>query len=258
MFRKRKRGIRLPILMYHSAEKNPNGPYTITPELLDSDFDYLSKNGYTPVFVSDVINYVLNDVPLPVKPIVITFDDGYLDNLTYAFPLLKKYNFKAVISIVGRSSELYSESSDVPHMAPHLTWKDISFLANSGNIEIANHTYYLHNSLFRHGCERLPDEDFDKYENTLTLDIMKTQNLLDANSGVAPVTFTYPYGISSAESESVMKKLGFKATLVINEKINTITKNPDCLYSLNRVTRFGGMPTELFMRKMETEPPQKP
>lgn len=62
--------------------------------------------------MTELINYVYNDASLPEKPIIITFDDGYYNNLSYAVPLLHKYNMKAVVSIVGEYSDRYTESDE--------------------------------------------------------------------------------------------------------------------------------------------------
>ena len=94
--------VRLPVVMYHSILKNPvkKSEYVVSPDLLEKDLKYLKKKGYTPVFMKDVIAYEEGKGTLPAKPIVLSFDDGYYNNYYYAFPLLRKYDMKAVISIV--------------------------------------------------------------------------------------------------------------------------------------------------------------
>ncbi len=248
-------GVRLPILMYHSILKDPKsaGAYVISPETVEADFLYLYKNGYTPVFVSEVIDYVQNDAPLPEKPIVITLDDGYLNNLTYVFPLLEKYDFKAVISIIGLSTERFSKVPDPVPSYAHLTWDDIALMVQSGYVEIGNHTYDMHGNGRRYGCIKMRGESLSDYEWKLSEDILKTQELLYRNSGVRPVTFAYPYGVICPESKNILKKLGFKAALGCFEKVNYITKDPDGLFELKRFNRPSGIPTEKFMLRIEGE-----
>jgi len=96
--------IQLPVVMYHGILKDGNysGRFVITPDEFEQDLKYLSDNGYTSVFMSQIIDYVKNGTPLPEKPVVITFDDGYYNNYLYAYPLALKYNMKLVISIVGK------------------------------------------------------------------------------------------------------------------------------------------------------------
>ena len=80
---------------------------------MEQDFQYLKEQGYTAVLPDDLIAYANGEGQLPPKPILITFDDGYYNNYSYAFPLLKKYDMKAVISIVGNFTEQYSEKEAI-------------------------------------------------------------------------------------------------------------------------------------------------
>ena len=93
--------------MYHSILKDASrtGKYVITPSRVEEDLIYLQENGYETVVVADLIAYVTDGTPLPEKPVMITLDDGYLNNLTYMLPLLEQYDMRAVISVIG----LYSE-----------------------------------------------------------------------------------------------------------------------------------------------------
>ena len=107
-------GVSLPILMYHSVlkDKSRAGKYVVSPDTLEQDMLYLKGCGYTTVVMEDLINYVENGVPLPEKPVMLTFDDGHLNNKTYVYPLLQKHGMKAVISIVGEYTELFSNTPD--------------------------------------------------------------------------------------------------------------------------------------------------
>ena len=120
-------GIRLPIIMYHSLlkEKSRSGKYTITPDTLKQDLEYIKSNGYTTINMEELINYVYNDGTLPEKPIIITFDDGYYNNFGYAIPILKELNMKAIISIVGEYTDTYSESGEANLNYGYIRWEDI-------------------------------------------------------------------------------------------------------------------------------------
>ncbi|MCX7614952.1 MAG: polysaccharide deacetylase family protein, partial [Clostridiales bacterium] len=196
-------GIRVPILMYHSVLRDPKaeGAYIVSPNTMESDFYYLLTNGYTPVFVSDLAKYVYGNTPLPEKPVVITLDDGYLNNFTYVFPLLQKYDFKAVISVIGISSEKFSKAPDPSPSYAHLTWNDIAVMAQSGHVEIANHSYALHYDSRRHGCMKMWGESSYDFETCISKDILKTQELLLQYCGVTPTTFAYPFGTATEETD---------------------------------------------------------
>ena len=99
--------IALPIVMYHSLLKSKSGNYIVHPATFENDLKYIQDKRYTTITMTDLINYVYKNSPLPEKPIIITFDDGFYNNFGYAVPLLHKYDMKAVISIVGKYTDTY-------------------------------------------------------------------------------------------------------------------------------------------------------
>ena len=242
----------VPILMYHSVCNNQrvHTDYRISPEMFENDLAYLQKNGYTAVFVADLIAYVYEGYPLPEKPVVLTLDDGYLNNYTEVLPLLEKYDMKATVSVVGEFSNAFSESPDRNPLYAYLTWEDIRALDASGRVEIGNHTYAMHEIGTRRGCMKLQNESEEKYDKALTEDLTKLQDALTQQSGLTPIVFTYPYGFISEESLPVIRKLGFLAALTCYERINYITGEPEQLYRLGRFNRTAGVPTEVFMQKI--------
>ena len=201
--------------------------------------------------MTDLIAYVYENSVLPEKPIIITFDDGHYNNLGYAVPLLKKYNMKAVISIVGKYTDTFSESDEANLNYSYLRWKDIEELMNSGIIEFQNHTYNLHSeSNGRMGCSKKLYESEENYRKILSNDIILLQQKFQENTGYTPNTFTYPFGSISKSSLPIIKNLGFKASLSCSTGVNNITKNPDCLYCLRRNNRPSGISTYDFFKKI--------
>lgn len=246
--------VRLPVLMYHSVLKNPSaaGTYVVSPETLESDFKYLKEHGYTAVLSEDVVNYVKNGGTLPEKPVMITFDDGHLNNLTYVAPLLEQYDMKAVISVVGSYTETAAERDDHNPNYAYFTWEEISACVESGRIEIGNHTYDMHNQKARRGAMKKRGESEAEYEQALSSDLMKTQELLKEHCGVEPRVFAYPYGAVSNASLDIIKRLGFEMSLGCGEEVNTLTRGDvNCLYQLGRFNRPSGISTEKFMERIE-------
>lgn len=244
-------GIKVPIIMYHSILKNTKseGKYVVTPEVFEKDMQYLINNGYQAVFVSELSDYVRNNTPLPEKPVIITLDDGYYNNYVYALPILKKYNMKASIAVVGKFTDIFSQADSHNANYSHLTWEDIKEIANSGYVEISNHTYDMHDTKGRIGCFKMKSETNEQYHDVLTKDVLKMQELLKQNSDVDCKVFTYPYGKIYNGSIPIIKEMGFLASLSCYEKINTITKDESCLYLLGRFNRPSGITTENFMKK---------
>lgn len=246
-------GVRVPIIMYHSILKDESqwGKYVLSPAELEKDIIYLKKNGYEAVFVSQLIDYVNNGTPLPKKPVIISFDDGDYNNLTYVYPLLKKYNFKATFSIVGKFAEAACEEAKPSPSYSCLDWQDISDLKKSGYVEFANHTYNMHCIGARKGADIKKGESYEDYRRNFFNDVFKTQDLLKENCGFEPQVFTYPYGFSSNASKHLVKCCGFKASFGVEEKMNYIVKgDKDCLYDLHRYNRPSHETTENFMKRL--------
>lgn len=246
-------GIKLPIIMYHGVLKDTSrqGKYVISPELLESDMKYLQENGYTPVFMQDVIDYVLKGEPLPEKPIVLSFDDGYYNNYAYAYPLAQQYHTKIVIAPIVVYTEKYSELKEENANYGHITWDNMKEMADSGYVEIQNHTYNLHASnKERKGIKKLKGESESHYEKLITEDLQTAQNKIKEHLGKEPNTFVYPFGAASKTSEEYIRKLGFQATLTCTSRMNTLTQDPECLYGLGRYLRTNESDSKTFFSKI--------
>lgn len=245
--------IEVPIIMYHSILKDPSrsNKYTVTPTVLEEDLKYIKDKGYTTVTITDLISYVYDNKPLPEKPIVLTFDDGHYNNYGYLFPLLEKYDMKAVISIVGSYTDKFTETDEANLNYSYLRWKDIKELMDTGRIEFQNHTYNLHsNTGKRIGTKKIKGETDEHYKNVLEEDILKLQQEFKENTNYIPQCFTYPFGGISNASLDIIKELGFKASLSCEQGINKLTKNPNSLYLLKRYNRPSYISTYNFFQKI--------
>ena len=244
-------GIPVPILMYHSILRDPAkaGKYTVSPSQLESDLIYLNDHGYTTIFVQDLIDYVYQGKELPDKPVILTFDDGYLNNLTYVLPLLEQYDCRATISVVGAYCQRWTDMQDPNPNYAYLTWSDIRTLTQSGRIEIGNHTYDMHALSPRRGCAQKKGEDDAAYQSVLREDLSHLQQDLWSQSGVTCRVFAYPFGSISKNAQPILEELGFQASLSCSETISHITRDPASLWNLGRFNRPSHVATETFMRK---------
>ena len=112
----------VPVLMYHHISEEGNDSTELSPEAFEAQIAALAEAGYTSVFPEDLAAYVREGKELPEKPIVITFDDGYLSNYEYAYPILKKYGMVATIFVIGSTvgdTEHYKDT-DYPITPPLL------------------------------------------------------------------------------------------------------------------------------------------
>lgn len=242
-------GVPVPILMYHSvySDAKRSSDYIVSPELFRQDMKFIKEKGYTTVFIFDLIAYVKEDTPLPDKPIVITLDDGYLNNLVNVLPILEEFDMKAVVSVIGANSQGFSQVEDKNLSYAHLSWNEIKMLVDYGRVEIGNHTYDLHKIGERKGCMKRSWESTHQYTALLKEDLLKLKNTLEKQVGITPTVFAYPYGSISEESFAIMKECGFEAGLTCRGTFNILTKDPEGLYHLRRFNR----PTAVYSRLYE-------
>ena len=235
--------VQLPVLMYHGITKDPSevSEYTISAETFESDLRWLGDNGFTTVSARQITDYVEKGTALPAKPVLITFDDGYANNYSIAYPLLQKYHMKALISIIGSQSDLSSGDVYRSLFNSNLTWGEIALMASSNTIEIGNHTYDMHTAKGeRKGASKKSGESQDAYSEALTEDLSKTQDKVLAATGSSPIEFAWPFGEypMDGSANEILKNMGFKITLISYQKMNQLEKgNPDCLYGLKRFLR---------------------
>lgn len=184
--------LRVPVLMYHhiqpeaAAKTLGQTSLTVDNGIFDQQMAYLAASGYTPIWANELINALVTHTGLPGKPIVITIDDGYADNDTYALPVLKKYGFKANLML---ASGLVGANSDM------LTWGQVNDLKNNG-VYITNHTW-SHYSIANGSQAKIESE------------IDTAQNQIQRYTGQTVNVFTYPYGAFNNNAIATLQRKGY-------------------------------------------------
>lgn len=184
--------INVPILTYHYIANNPNpkdkarDALSVPPDKFEAQMDYLAKNGYTPITLDTLYGIFNKQTTVPGRPIVLTFDDGYIDFYSTAFPILRRFNFHAVEFIpTGLIGGSY-----------YMSWNQIKEIQSSGLVNFEAHTVNHVN---------LPSLS---YNNALK-QMVDSKNILQGQTGY-PVNFiAYPYGTSNSSVQAAAKKAGF-------------------------------------------------
>lgn len=208
--------VKLPILLYHHtqpmemADLLGHGPLTVDSNIFDEQIHYLVENGYTLISADDLINALHNHQALPPKSVMITIDDAYDDNYTYAFSTAKKYNvvmnFMIPTGLVGKSG--------------YMTWDHVKEMSKNPLAKLYNHTW-THADL--------GSADQEKIE----LEISTSQKQFEENLGFKPTIFTYPYGSYSDLAIDVLKKEGFVGAFTTEGGINQCESRIMKLYRLH-------------------------
>lgn len=236
--------VNVPILEYHAVGDDCWGYEELfaRPDRLEELFGFLNDNGYDPIWFEDLAH--LQDYD---KPVMLTFDDGYYNNYVYAYPLLRQRGMRAVVSIIGSQTALFTENGEENAYWSHLRAERLR--ETEDVFEIQNHSWNLHEYGERRGCLRRSGEDEAHYAKLLHEDTEQTQQLIEEIGLPAPECYTYPFGACSEESERILREMGFLCTLGCEERINTVTRDPESLYQLGRFNRAAFESTDDFLRR---------
>jgi len=247
----------VPILMYHQfSDEEPSGT-NITAGAFESQLKALADAGYTTISFQELCDYVYEGAPLPKKPLVITIDDGYMHVYDTAYPLLKKYDMKATVFIIGvtHGKEFYKDTTF--KVIPHLGDAQVRELEESGVLSVQSHSYDMHQyepyetGPARVGVLQLEGESEEEYIRYFNEDIRLASEQLEGITGAELLVFSYPYGKCSELSERLLKEAGVKVTLTIVEGVNNVIRNsPESLFSLKRYNVPGDMTPEELLEKI--------
>lgn len=177
----------VPILMYHMIGNIKNNAAVMTADNFRWQMQYLKDNGYHPVTMQELYDYVTKGAPLPDKPICITFDDGYEDNYTVVYPIMKEYNFPWTIFVI----------TGQVGTANRVTWDQLRDMKASHMVTIGNHTV-SHPKMHELSQEEKQQE------------ITRSQAALKQELGLDNPWFCYPYGDYDEQIESMLKAAGIQ------------------------------------------------
>lgn len=214
---------KVTILMYHNLMPNgyKSGKYCVTTAQLENDFEYLQSGGYNVISFAYLYECIREQKQLPNKAILLTFDDGYLTNLTLGLPLLQKYNYSALMSVVGEFTQYGKSNPNIKRGYEYLEWEDVAKYADDEHIEWGIHSYNLHRLKTRKGVSKIKGEDEQTYRKLFRQDTTKMLQNFE-NIGIKPIVYTYPYGLFTKESEEILEELNIPFTLTCGESSCTI------------------------------------
>lgn len=186
--------VQVPILIYHSVR--PHGQnespiqkyYDVSPDSFAKEMQYLNDHGYVVIGLDYLAQALDQNIILPKKPIVITFDDGWRNQYAYAFPILRKFNYTATFFI-------YTNAIGHDYF---LTWDQVRVMNNVG-MTIGGHTETHPYLLAITDPQVLRDE------------ILGGKRIIEDQIGQRIDLFAYPYGHYSDEVINVVKEAGYVA-----------------------------------------------
>ncbi len=204
----------VPILMYHSIGYK-DGTYFVTPENFAKQMQYIKNKGYQVITLEELVQSIKNKKPAKRNKVVITFDDGCKSSFVYAYPILKKYNFPAIIFLITDFMDKTYMAEDI-HL---LSWDDALEMFKNG-IAFGSHTkkhFY---------CGEFNDE------NELISEINESKQMIEAKLSVPADFFCYPSGGFNPRVKAVVAQAGYQGACTTNRGF--VKFNQD-VYELKRI-----------------------
>lgn len=200
--------IGVPVLMYHSIPSKKGNDIQMSKDTFREQMKFLKDNGYITLTLDDIYNFLESNKEIPVKSVAITFDDGYVDNYTNAFPILKEFGFKATIFYI-------TSNTSNPACLSEAELKEMQ----GYGIDIESHTV---------NHEHLSSLSYAKQLETLKGSKDYLEKLLDKKINF----IAYPYGEYNKDTLKAVKEAGYTMALTSAGRWSYKT---DGIYTLERV-----------------------
>jgi peptidoglycan/xylan/chitin deacetylase (PgdA/CDA1 family) len=188
---------KVPILMYHDVLTEPEVFFDLVPEQLESHLKLLNANGFTAVSLDQVVQHLRTGMPLPEKPVLLTFDDGYAGHFEHVYPLLRQYQVPAVFSVFpGKlDGEVAGRST--------LTWDQLKTMAVDPLVTIASHSV-TH-----------PPDLTQMTDGEIAYEVTESKRRLEEELGIPIRYFTYPAGHYDERVAQAVADAGYLAALTM-------------------------------------------
>ncbi|MFK3651056.1 poly-beta-1,6-N-acetyl-D-glucosamine N-deacetylase PgaB [Lysobacter enzymogenes] len=253
------RGDQLLVLSYHDvrddvARKGDPDAYAVSTQNFAAHLDWLSGHGYRPVSLSDVIKASRGEKKLPPKAVLLTFDDGLRSIYSHVFPLLRAYNYPALMAVVTAWVDLPQDQKvDYgPRMFTHddfVTWDQLREMQASGLIEIASHSDNLHRgvtsnpqgntmpaAITREWSGKTQSYETEaQYLERVRRDLTASRDKIRRELGVSPQSVVWPYAAYNSQTNDIADKLGMTVTFDLEGRHQTIGRD---LHGLARLLVF--------------------
>jgi peptidoglycan/xylan/chitin deacetylase (PgdA/CDA1 family) len=212
----------VPILLYHRVTTTASAliqPFTVTPAVFREHLDCVVALGFTSLTVSGFLDAARGSAPLPSRPIVITFDDGYTDFYDVALPALRE---RGLTSTMYLTTGFLRDGREPPPARrfedPMLSWSQLQELRQQG-VELGGHSH-THPHL-------------DTLSRTAARDeVTRCKALVEDELGEPVATFAYPNGYSSAAVRRLVREAGYHGACSVKEALSSTADDP---FSLARL-----------------------
>jgi len=201
----------VPILTYHSFDYE-RGLLSVAPENFEKQMRYLKDKHYNVISFGELVEGIKNKKKFAHNTVVITIDDGYENNFTYAYPILKKYSLPATVFIITNYMGIN---------AAFLSWDQVREMSKN-NISFGGHTK---NHVYLPSINK---------EDILWDEIAGCKKAIEEHIGIPVDYFCYPLGGFMEEAEMLVRKAGYKGACVTNRGDDILNRYN--VYEINRIS----------------------
>lgn len=207
---------RVPVLMYHDVLEPPEVFFDLTPADFEAHLQTILDNGLTPISPDQLVWHLRTGAPLPEKPVLISFDDGYVGHYEHVYPLLQKYQVPATFFVFPGKVD-----GDVAGRST-LTWDQLKVMAADPLVTIASHSV-THPADLR----TLSDDD-------LVYEVVESKRRLESELGVPIRYFSYPTGHYDERVAQAVDNAGYLAAFTMREQNEQFAGNSESLLAIER------------------------
>ncbi|MCX7781807.1 MAG: poly-beta-1,6-N-acetyl-D-glucosamine N-deacetylase PgaB [Negativicutes bacterium] len=260
------------ILCYHDVGEKGTG-LTVTKQTLHRHFTLLKENGYHPISLDAYIDALDGKTALPDKPVLLTFDDGYISFYNEVFPLLRQFNYPAMLALVTG----WQQAQPPRDIGTLVDWNQVRELEGSGLVSIASHTHDLHHMIpmnpfgdmghavssreYRQGQY----ESLEAYQQRIRGDFFQTQQVFSRELGHPVRALVWPYGEYTEYAVQAAKAAGFKVFFTLGDDVSgsnrtlaaqqrlLLRQNPDDQSFLYLLARFKRDPQPLKVGQLDID-----
>ena len=201
----------VPVLTYHHFGKDCTSPYCMPAAVFDQQMRYLKTKGYRVITLDTLFSFLRYRRAIPKKSVVLAIDDGNRSAYTIAYPMLRKYGYRATLFI-------YTDFVGISKSA--ITWEQLREMKAAG-FEIGSHTK-SHSDL----TKQREGESYEEYTARIKDELLGSKRLLDEKLGQNTVYLAFPYGRFNERVLAVSEQVGYKLGFSVRRGGNPFFADP--------------------------------
>lgn len=260
----------LTVIGYHEIIDRKDAlipSYAVNSQQFSEHIDWLKKNGYHFINVDQLLKAHQGKYKLPNNPVLLTVDDGYQSFYQNAYPIIRAKKIPVVLAVVGswlepKENQKVDFGGEEIARNKILSWNELKEMQSSGLVEIASHSYHLHQGVNANpqgnsepaAITRIYDpktktyESDTDYQTRIYQDLKHNNDLLKAHGLRSPRVMVWPYGRYNMQLVQASKQLGMPITITLDDGADHAKQS---LQNMSRILIQGNMSTNALAQEIK-------